>query len=266
MEEVIETEEAANVMTEEAAVEEEETQETEAHESEEEVEEEKAEVVDDTPAWAKKRFDTLTFQREEARREAQAIKEERDALRQKLEEAAKSVPPQGKPKLEDFETDEEYFDKLTDWKLETREKAQQEANARKQDEQSAEVKQREFVDRVSKVNQSGNAKYKDYSEVIDSMPAEVMDYELASLIVDTDAPEDIAYHLGKNPKEAARISGLPLHKKALALGRIEARLGDKKTSNAPPPITPVKGKDTGAVNIDDLSPEEYFRMRNEGKI
>jgi hypothetical protein len=54
----------------------------------------------------------------------------------------------------------------------------------------------------------------------------------------------IAYHLGKNPTEAARIAALPLGMQIFEMGKLAATLAQPAravVSNAPRPITPIAG-------------------------
>lgn len=231
---------------------------------------EEQEEPEEKPPWFKKRFDRLTYQREQALREKAEAEKERERLAAEVERLKTSkTAAEGKPKLEDFDSDEEYFDALTDWKWEQRElkvKAEREKEEQTQTKQKAE---QTFKETVVSVNTAGEAKYEDYTETISALPPEVMDVELAQAIFETDAPEDIAYHLGKNPKEAAKISKLSPLKKAIALGKIEARLATKTTTSAPPPIKPVKGKGTTDFDPDELlntNPSRWIELRNAGKI
>ena len=270
MEEVVETAQDENVLAEESTVEE---------EPQEEVEEEETK---ETP-WYEKRFAKLTYQREEAKRQWEAEKERAEKLQQLLDKAiTKEEPPPerpvGKPKAEDFDTDEDFFDALTDWKLEQREKAVQEKReqAKREEEQkkqemTAQEREAEFRTNAIKMNQEGRGKYKDYEQVVFSLPSEVMTRQLAEAILDTDLSADIAYHLGKNPEEAGKIAQLSPTKQAIALGKIESRISNQKkeVSNAPPPINPLKGKDSDTLDPDEIlerNPDEWIRLRNEGKI
>jgi hypothetical protein len=247
---------------------EEETQEDEKQEDERA--EDESDGPEEKPAWFKKRFDRLTYQREQANRNAEAVTAENKRLAAELErlKATKSVA-EGKPKLEDFDSDEEFFDALTDWKWEQRELKAREAQEKEKLTQTKQEAEKTFKETVVSVNTAGEAKYEDYTETISSLPGDVLDNELAQAIFETDAPEDIAYHLGKNPKEAAKISKMSPLKKAIALGKIEARLGTKTTTSAPPPIKPVKGKGSTDFDPDKLlseNPAEWIRLRNAGKI
>jgi hypothetical protein len=80
----------------------------------------------------------------------------------------------------------------------------------------------------------------------------------------------VTYFLAKNLKEARRISILSPRKRAVELGKIEAKLNTKPVkpiSKAPPPINPVDGKAAPSGVPDPAkNPEEWIKWRNEGKI
>ena len=267
---------AENAMAEE--VEEEFTEETQADEEETTDEDQAPEAEEDEePPWFKKRFDKITYQREQERRDkeaalakAQELAEEKIRLAEELEKVKNErLKTDGRPKLEDFETDEDFYDALTEWKWDQREAKAKELQAKENETKTRQQKEAEFAERVANTNKSGKKKYKDYEQVVFSLPGDVMSNEMAQALFETVAPEDIAYHLGKNPSEAAKIAKLSPLKKAIALGKIEERLTNKKTTNAPPPISPVKGKSSSTFDPDKLlaeNPQEWIRLRNEGKI
>lgn len=82
--------------------------------------------------------------------------------------------------------------------------------------------------------------------------------DAAALVVDSEIGPQILYHLGKNPEKAARIARQTPVQQAAAIGRLEAELAPKTstqkktTSNitkAPAPPTPTKGN-SGAPSTD----------------
>lgn len=89
------------------------------------------------------------------------------------------------------------------------------------------------------------AKYPDFNEVI-SNPAFGQSATVADVIKTHDQGPDLAYFLGTNLTEAARINALPPIQAAMALGQIAASLASKPApapprtvSQAPEPVTPV---------------------------
>ena len=173
-----------------------------------------------------------------------------------------------RPRWEDFDSDEEYQEALIEHKIDKRERAAQEKQEREREAEAKQQAESAFRERVLTTNESGQAKYDDYQDVISSFPPGVMNRDLAETVIETDSPEDVAYHFGKNPSEAERISRLSPVKKAIELGKLETRLAlsKNKTTQAPPPIKPIKGTEKPEIDPDSLSTDEWIRLRNEGKI
>lgn len=92
----------------------------------------------------------------------------------------------------------------------------------------------------------------------------------ADLIADSEYGPQIAYHLGKNPSEAARIARLPPHLQGREIARIEASVSIpvRKVSSAPPPTQRLGGGSSpGAKDPADMSQAEYsewYRKRSRG--
>ena len=80
----------------------------------------------------------------------------------------------------------------------------------------------------------------------------------------SDVGPDVAYYLGSNPKEADRISRLSPILQAKEIGRIEVALAAsppvKRTTSAPPPISPVTPTSNGAPAYDTTDPRSVSSM------
>ena len=92
---------------------------------------------------------------------------------------------------------------------------------------------------------------------------------MGELIMTSDAGPDVLYHLGQNRALAAQIAAMNQVEAARAIGRIEASLSQPKPrteTNAPTPISPVRGSASASLNPDKMSYEEYRQARMSGKI
>lgn len=177
------------------------------------------------------------------------------------------------PKAEEFDTWEsyetarlEYVERLSDWKLDQQMRARTEAEkkAAEEREQQSRDQQRAatFAERVKAVQ----ARYPDFEQVAYS-EAVPMSEAMRDVIVDSEQGPELAYWLGKNPEEAARIAQLPPLAAARELGRVEARLGGGATSpakqpkatSAPEPIRPVSaaGRATSPEVTDESFAADY---------
>lgn len=181
-------------------------------------------------------------------------------------ESAKT--PEGKPvapKLEDFadwneykSAENEYLDKLTDWKIDQREKASK-----------AKAQQDETADQWSKRTAQAKATLKDFDEVMQDADIPISP-AMQQAIVESELGPQLAYHLAKNPADAERIAKLSPIAAARELGKLEASLTAEsapkpqpKLSRAPDPITPVSksSKTTGPSIHDPETASDYQKWK-----
>ena len=80
---------------------------------------------------------------------------------------------------------------------------------------------------------------------------------------------EIIFALGSDMNEAARIAALSPAAKGAALATFAAKISSSagaRISAAPAPIVPAVGGNAPAVGLaDDLTPEDWFRIRQEQK-
>ena len=184
------------------------------------------------------------------------------------EQPAKTVEtPSDKPKLDDFETYDQYTEALTDWKFEQKAK-EQESKSREQALRN-EAKQRvetygAKADEFAKENP-------DFDEVV--AESDVFTPIMVQAIQESDVGPEVAYYLAKNPEEASKIARLGIVAMNRAIGRIEAKLESKeakpavKTTNAPPPIKPVSKSASTTVDPynTQMDADEYAKWRRQRK-
>ena len=183
-------------------------------------------------------------------RAREARKAAREAQRQ-LTETLKTIqqPKQedrpGKPSPEQFQTTEDYVEAVAAWKAD--EIIQQ--TFAKREKETAEAKARDEQEKVVATYQeredSAREKYDDFDQVAYQTPYACTP-AMAQTIQFSENGPDLAYFLGKNPTEAARIAALPPILAIKELGMIEAKITSAATpetrvSKAPEPIKPVGG-------------------------
>jgi hypothetical protein len=87
--------------------------------------------------------------------------------------------------------------------------------------------------------------------------------QVASDILRMEDGPQVAYYLGKNPKEARALNALSERERGIALGRLAGKIAaepPRRTTQAPPPITgAVTGKSAPAMKWASLSPEDYAK-------
>lgn len=177
------------------------------------------------PKGLKKRFSELTSEIRELRTQLAAkpgASEKPGAATPPTVEA--KAPEPGKPVAANFNTYEEYVEALTDWKLEQRDALRASVDARAT--QQATVKTQV---------EAARARHDDYDQVVtDQVP---ISPAMAEVLVGMEHGAEVAYVLGSDPAEAARIAALTPAQAGAALARIEAGLGLEKTSTATKPKT-----------------------------
>lgn len=109
-------------------------------------------------------------------------------------------------------------------------------------------------------------KYTDFDAVVmdRSVPISA---GLAEMIAFSDSPAELAYAVAKDRALAGRLSSMHPVEAARELGRMEARLSAPKPrveSNAPEPISPVRGKASAARDPLKMNANEYAEWREKG--
>ncbi len=213
-----------------------------------------------------RRLDELTANwREEqrTRQKLEAMLEQVLADRRQPEQPAPQPQPQAsEPKLDQFQTYEEYVGALADFKAEQRILSwQAEQRAREEAQQRASV-QTEFQRRA----ESFKSEAPDFDLVALNPSLPVSD-AMAEAINVSDVGPQVLYYLGKNPQEAARIAALPPIQAAREIGKVEVRISlpqPKTVSSAPKPVTPLDGGGSSrSADPDRMTIDEWMRWRNQ---
>ena len=200
--------------------------------------EEKEEVTPEQAAKREgRRFERRLDKAYRARAEAEARAK---LLEEQLAKVQQPKPPEGEPKLEQFDYDPEKYAAAKAEYAKTQ--AAKEFETKQRDEASKAEKAKLLADWEEKADK-GADKYEDFAEKVGNLNP---DNPVIAAIMDADNGEDIAYHLASHPKEAQRLMGLPVWKQVREIGKLEAKLAAKPVepkapSKAPAPITPLTG-------------------------
>ena len=182
----------------------------------------------------------------------------------------KTEPPKDKPKEDDFETHEEYLEKLTDWKIDQRERVRAEAAVK----QAAKEKEEDFI----AVIEAGPEKYPDFNEVArkstqDGGPS--ISQAMVEAMIEAENPVDIAYWLGQNVGESRRIYHMNPLAAAREIGKLEVMLAggqngppQRTKTKAPSETRRVRGKEVVSESLNDAADKDdyatYKRLRLGG--
>jgi hypothetical protein len=223
----------------------------------------------------KKKIDKLVKQRAEAQREteywkSEALKHAQGKEQTPKQEALAPKATEGKPVAENYDSHAEFIEALTDWKtdqkLELRDRKAKESEIKTE----VESKHKRVADEV-RTRSEENQEFADLMEENGDVPLSVT---VEAVILDSDEPAELMHELLKDRKELQRICSLSAIQAAKELGKIEARLAKdetsketpKKTTKAPPPISPLGAKSSGVgrksiYDADKMSQREYEEMR-----
>ena len=180
-------------------------------------------------------------------------REQRKWEREQSRKVQTAPAPAELPPPEQFDSVDAYADALATRKAEEL-LAQRELERQKMDLLEA------YHDR----EEEARGKYDDFEQVAYN-PKLPISNAMAETIQASDMGPDIAYYLGSNPKEAARIASLnsPILQ-AKEIGRIEAKIASepvlKRTTSAPPPIAPISGRGSGTPSYDTTDPRAIKNM------
>lgn len=210
------------------------------------------------PAPEPKKVDPRQRKIAEMAYEVRELKRQNDRLLGLVERGNVPAQPGQPPRIEDFKSIDEFLDARDQYRDQMREQ--------KAPKREAEPNQQRFVEAVKAATEdlrsTGTEKYEDFEEVVfdDSVKITPPMRDAILELDDLDVQTEVAYYLGKNPKEALRISKLSPIRQIAAIGKLEATLSakpapQKRPSAAPAPIQPVGG---GNTPTDEILPTEDF--------
>lgn len=179
-----------------------------------------------------------------------------------------SKPAALKPDSDSFDTNEEFIEALTEWKVDERDRT---AAVTRVTEDSAQS----MADFVAVID-TGVEKYSDFNEVA-RKPYESggprITPSMLEAMMESDNPIDIGYFLGQNVAESVRISNMTPIGAAREIGKIEAMFsnGGKVTPKTPQkttqktitPSSPVVGKTIPEGSLGDMETDDFMRSRNK---
>lgn len=226
--------------------------------SEDESEDTEGETVDedeDEPSAEQRKTAELAYKLREAKR--QNARMLRLLEQQEARQAQANAPKP--PKLEDFETIDDFVDAKVAYAMKQGQPPQDQTPSA---DNSADMAEFEVAREDMVAN--GIAKHPDFAEVVLAEDVDIT-LAMANALVDMDDSDlqvDTAYYLGSNPKEASRIAKLSPSKQIAEVAKLSAKIAGKRAkpakqpSKAPKPIEPVKGK---KVKSDELQPDDDMK-------
>lgn len=209
--------------------------------------------------------------------ERRLVEQERDRLRQELEQLrSRSAPPDEGPKPPNKDDPKWKNDKGEfEWDRFTEAQAdfKVERYKREQFKQAQEAEAARIRAALDQRIERAKTKYPDFVEVVGAASEKDVPPYLIQAMAERELGTDLAYFFAKNRDELQRISKLSPIAALAELGRIETRFDVKtepepakpapeavKASSAPPPITPISATGAGTV-VTDPSRMDFKQLR-----
>jgi len=171
-----------------------------------------------------------------------------------------------KPTQDNFQTYEDYFEALADYKAEQKYSEIQRREQQKTEEARRNAEQAKYKELQSDLISVGERKYDDFEEAVANNDTPISDVAYHA-ILESDIRADIVYHLATNADVAERISKLSPYAQAKEIGKLEDKLLAKpehKASNAPTPIKPVgSAKATTEIDPATMTDKQFAAWRQK---
>lgn len=240
---------------------------------------------DETPPWMKARISKEANRAKAAEERAAAAEAKADAASKQASEALeaiKALTPKApdpfdvpRPKREAFDNPDIYEAAIEKWTADrtaatvrAEEAARYEAKTT-EERQQAEAKAQEesnraMVESFNQRRQQAVEKFPDYETVAEAEDVQIS-IPMAHVILNVENGPDVAYHLGKNKEEAARIASLHPANQAFEMGKLAARLeaqAVKSITREPPPPSHIGQNETAhEIPLAEKSMDDYAAAR-----
>ena len=152
------------------------------------------------PAWVK----DLRKKEREARKRIKEL----EAQVQQAKPADKPIEVGPKPKLADFDYDEDQFETAVEQWHERKRQVEQQQAAKQAEEEKAKQAWQQKMQSYEERRQNVASKVKDFEELEEAAKDKLTPTQQGILIHAAENPELIMYHLGKNPKKAQELSAI----------------------------------------------------------
>jgi hypothetical protein len=198
--------------------------------------------------------------KEKARAEAKAERRVLKALerltpQQQPAQQQFQAPQDARPTRLNGEGDDAYLDRLTDWKLDQRDRASSQQKAQEQTQTIAKKTENMYAEA---------AKLPGFDrEEFDALPLTPV---LAETLIDSDQAAQLMAYMSAHPEDVARIAALSPARQAAEIGKLETKLATApKTSKAPAPISPIgsRGSAANSADLANLPMDQYVEARKK---
>jgi hypothetical protein len=161
--------------------------------------------------------------RQEAEQRAAAIEAQLQQFMQQ-QQPREAKPDEGAPNPDNFQDNpQEYWRQLARYEARQELKADKERFEAERQQQAESAKQQKFMEAASNAVKAGQQEFDDFDAVVNQGLAPFLSPVLQQALVMTSNGHKVAYYLGKNPLEAARISQLDPMTMLIELGELRTK-------------------------------------------
>lgn len=201
------------------------------------------------PAWVK----DLRKKEREARKRIKEL----EAQVQQAKPTEKPIEVGPKPKLADFDYDEDQFETAVEQWHERKRQVEQQQAATKAEEEKAKQAWQQKMQSYEERRQNVASKVRDFEEVEEAAKDKLTATQQGILIHAAENPELILYHLGKNPKKAQELSEIT---DPIQFAFAAAKLDSQMKIQTRKPSTQPERKPSGSAGLSGVVDQKLAQL------
>ena len=190
-------------------------------------------------------------------REARKRIKELEAQVQQAKPADKPIEVGPKPKLADFDYDEDQFESAVEQWHERKRQVEQQQAAKQAEEEKAKQAWQTKMQSYEERRQNVASKVRDFEEVEEAAKDKLTATQQGILIHAAENPELILYHLGKNPKKAQELSEIT---DPIQFAFAAAKLDSQMKIQTRKPSTQPERKPSGSAGLSGVVDQRLAQL------
>lgn len=190
-------------------------------------------------------------------REARKRIKELEAQVQQAKPADKPIEVGPKPKLADFDYDEDQFESAVEQWHERKRQVEQQQAAKQAEEEKAKQAWQTKMQSYEERRQNVASKVRDFEEVEEAAKDKLTATQQGILIHAAENPELILYHLGKNPKKAQELSEIT---DPIQFAFAAAKLDSQMKIQTRKPSTQPERKPSGSAGLSAVVDQKLAQL------
>jgi len=190
-------------------------------------------------------------------REARKRIKELEAQVQQVKPAEKPIEVGPKPRLADFDYDEDQFESAVEQRHERKRQVEQQQAAKQVEEEKVKQAWQTKMQSYEERRQNVASKVRDFEEVEEAAKDKLTATQQGILIHAAENPELILYHLGKNPKKAQELSEIT---DPIQFAFAAAKLDSQMKIQTRKPSTQPERKPSGSAGLSGVVDQKLAQL------